>query len=36
MRDTLLNYVNAVEQQLAGGGKPDASTPAPPKAGASE
>jgi cbb3-type cytochrome oxidase cytochrome c subunit len=37
MRDTLLNYVNAVEQQLAGGGKPDASTPAAtPRAGASE
>jgi cbb3-type cytochrome oxidase cytochrome c subunit/peptidoglycan hydrolase CwlO-like protein len=28
MRDTLLNYVNAVEQQLATGAKPEASKPA--------
>ena len=43
MRDTLLNYVNAVEQQLAGAGgggssaKPDAAaTPAPKASGGSE
>jgi mono/diheme cytochrome c family protein len=40
MRDTLLNYVSAVEQQLAGASKPDASKATAPKAsgasGASE
>jgi mono/diheme cytochrome c family protein len=37
IRDTLLNYVNAVEQQLASGAKPEGpKSPTPPKAGASE
>jgi mono/diheme cytochrome c family protein len=37
MRDTLLNYVSAVEQQLAGASKPDTSKAAAPRSsGASE